>query len=237
VDAEAELAQRLGRSRNWVSADPRRGRRKAFRVCEGAFVSDPTVTGPRTRKEVFAPLPEAPQFNGARPGLYEHTRLMDYIRGLAPLERHLDVHALEYLDGLENALILQDGLTKSERAKIRIRLHKLRAPRRSLWEEWIDQGHITTNKIDRIVRGWLAAEVQVSEKALFHPGWERIPYAHNAAGDYFAALPDFVLSGLGIKIIAARDMTHGYRTAQLSRAVSATNDLAQRIGSGIRFKS
>lgn len=103
-------------------------------------------------------VPVPPKFWQGSPKLYSRSdtaAAIRYIKRYASLERVFETHALGHVAAMENSLVIDESLERTDRVKIRSDLKRLEAPGRTLWENWIWQsplGH--HHKFDLLVSEW-----------------------------------------------------------------------------------
>jgi hypothetical protein len=222
--------------RQWVRADPERSRRQVFSLDHQNLLFDSKVKGPRINADVFIAPPKIPATpRAALVDRYAIRQAIRYVQGIPSLTRHFKRESLAYLDLLENKLISHDGLSAAERSKLRLRINKLTAPERSVWEEWIEQTDPFGTRIGRTIDAWLAHKVDMSERHLFNPAWLEIPFAHQAAADYFARVPECLWRYFSLKRATPTPAFRGARLVSIGQSAEESDVLAEAIGSGLRF--
>lgn len=103
-------------------------------------------------------VPAPPKFLPGNPRLYSRNdtaAAIRYIKRFESLERVFEKHALGHVAALENSLMIDESLERSDRAKIRSELKQLEAPGKALWENWIWQARLGHHhKFDLLVSEW-----------------------------------------------------------------------------------
>ncbi|TFZ03074.1 hypothetical protein EZ313_17835 [Ramlibacter henchirensis] len=198
-------------------------------------LSDPAVSGPRRRREVFVPFTPFSGDEFVRRGVSTQDAC-DSVRACPPLERFLQFKALGHMSSLERRLFLDDELDARGRKKIGRELQLLAAPGEPIWQNWVDMTPWSHHEqFDGLIRRWMSSPVDLSEQQFFIDNWRDRHWSASAAGEFCDLLGTQLRLFLGIKLV--RDMADGigFCIARLEADPAQATRWAESIGLKLRF--
>lgn len=167
---------------------------------DAKVLSDPTVKGPRLRREVFPPLIPFSGEEALRRGLDADDACAS-VRACPPMERAFQLEALGHMASLDRRLYVDETLDATARRKIERELQLLAAPGRPIWQNWVNMTPREQHaRFDTIIHRWLASPVDLAEEAFFVDNWRERHWSVTAAGAFFAQFDHRVCAFLGIRL-------------------------------------
>jgi len=198
-----------------------------FEVAEHGTITDPGVTEPKTRSDVF---------QNVSPGRIRTTdQLISEIESCTPLEGHFSYLADNYLSHIEVELEDDDSwIGLIERRRLAFLAAALRQDPDTGWHDWIKhEGDPGLAGFKEIIQDWLDEHVDWDEAEWFDSGWS----VQDAALGFFSDLDAKVLDSLGVVIIMGEHPGSSYYAAELRGDLAQANQVAQELGLAFRFRA
>ena len=198
-----------------------------YEVAQYGTISDPTVSGPRLRADVFQNI---------SPGAIPTTDdLASEVEGCVPLASHFSILAADHLSDIEDELDADDhALGFVERRRLAFLVAALRDDPDTGWRDWIaHEGDPGLAGFREIIQDWLDEDVDWDESEWFDSCWS----GQGAALGFFSDLDAKVRKALGVVIIEGDRPGSSYYAAELRGDIAHANQTAQALGLAFRFRA
>lgn len=222
-----------------LQKDPSRQDPHVFWVKGDGLILDSLKTKVEQRREVM------PNFPRLGAGSVLKTQLAPEcvvfrIRPFPSLVALMASMAFASLDQMQTRLIIDEGLSPTQRNRLNAHIDAITSPTRAVWENWIlslQKPEMTL--IDRAVQNWLDEPIDWSEKHLFKPDWEDPLVSVKSAKAFFEQFNVEHRVYLGIKTQMFTQTSTGkdIYLETLDLPVDVANQRASTLGVKCRFKA